>query len=100
MTKPEGLLKCAIVALLCLCSIANPGSVLAEADWSSLTIDNDDQESMEYDNEALGVTLGITYAWENISLAFAMSDLNVLEDNDDTVEYSQFGTLTVAWKHD
>jgi hypothetical protein len=31
------------------------------------TFDNDDQESMEYDNGALGVTLGVTHAWQNIS---------------------------------
>ena len=31
----------AIVALLSLFSIANPGSAFAEADWSSITIDND-----------------------------------------------------------
>jgi hypothetical protein len=29
-----------------------------------------------------------------------MNDLNVIEDNDQAGEYSQFGTLTLAWKHD
>ena len=64
------------------------------------TFDNDGQESMEYDNEAVGVTVGVTYAWQKVSLAFAMSDLNVIEDNEQAGEYSQFGTLTLAWKHD
>lgn len=63
------------------------------------TFDNDDQESMEYDNESLGVTLGVTYGWQDISLAFAISDMNVLEDNDEVAEYSRFGTFTIAWKH-
>lgn len=64
------------------------------------TFDNDGQESMEYDNEAIGVTAGIAYAWQNYSLTFAISDLNLIEDNDETGEYFQFGTLTLAWKHD
>ena len=63
------------------------------------TFDNDGQESMEYDNEAIGITTGIAYAWQNYSLTFSISDLNVLEDDDETKENSQFGTLTLAWKH-
>ena len=58
MAKAEGILKCATVALLSLCSIANPGSVLAEADWSSLTVDND--LFVGNDN---GYTSGIYYSW-------------------------------------
>ncbi len=64
------------------------------------TFDNDDQEPMEYDNESVGATLGITYAWQRFSMAFAITDLNLAEDNDETGEFSQFGTLTLAWKHD
>ena len=64
------------------------------------TFDNDDQDSMEYDNEALGVTLGVTYAWQNYSLAFSINDLNVIDDNHESGEYSRIGSLTLAWKHD
>jgi lipid A 3-O-deacylase len=63
------------------------------------TFDNDGQESMEYENEAIGVTVGMAYAWQNHSLTFAFSDLNVTEDNCQMEEYSRFGTLTFAWKH-
>ena len=63
------------------------------------TFDNDGQKSMEYDNGTIGVTLGMAYAWPKFSLTFAISDLNVNKNNDSAAEYSEFGTLTLAWKH-
>jgi len=62
------------------------------------TFDNDGQESMEYDNEVIGVILGMAYSWQDFSLTFILSDLNVADDNL-TDDYTQFGSLTFAWRH-
>ncbi|MCP4769665.1 MAG: lipid A deacylase LpxR family protein [Gammaproteobacteria bacterium] len=64
------------------------------------TFDNDGQEPMNYDNEMIGITLGMAYAWESFSLTFAFGDLNVIKDDDEAEEFTEFGTLTLAWKHD
>lgn len=51
-------LKCATVSFLTLCAIAGPGSVLAEADWYSFTLDND--TFVGNDN---GYTNGMYFTW-------------------------------------
>jgi len=51
-------LKCVIVASLAWCAIASPGSVLAEADWYSFTMDND--TFVGNDN---GYTNGMFFTW-------------------------------------
>ena len=53
---------------------------------------------MEYDNEVIGVILGMAYSWQDFSLTFILSDLNVANDNL-TDDYTQFGSLTFAWRH-
>ena len=59
---------------------------------------DDDAEEIEYDEETVGVTVGLAYSWRDLSLTFAINDLNVNEDEDGADEYSEYGTLTVAWK--
>ena len=59
---------------------------------------DDDFDEIEYDEEIVGVTTGIAYSWKEFSLTFAMNDLNVNEDDDSAEEYSEYGTLTLAWK--
>jgi len=50
------------------------------------------------------VTAGLAYSWKKWSLTFTMNNLNVLNDNDADAdadeEFSEYGTLTVAWKLD
>ncbi len=65
----------------------------------SRSYDNDFDE-IEYDEEIVGVTAGLAYSWKDFSLTFAINDLNVNEDDDAAQEYSEYGTLTVAWKLD
>jgi len=64
------------------------------------TFDNDGQEAMNYDNDRVGVTLGLASSWQNFSLTFAVSDLNLDSDDGAGEDYFQFGTLTFAWRHD
>ena len=62
----------------------------------------DSREVDDWDNEQLAVTAGIAYSWKDWSLTYAISDLNVISDNDNDAvdEYSRFGTLTFAWRGD
>jgi lipid A 3-O-deacylase len=64
------------------------------------TFDNDDQQSMDYDNEMIGATVGAVYSWQNWALTFAMTDMNLIESNDHMDDYNQFGSLTLAWRND
>lgn len=55
--------------------------------------------SIDYDPEMLGATLGITKAWQNWSLSFAIVDNNLIEkgQQEDALEnLTRFGTLTIA----
>ena len=62
----------------------------------------DSREVDEWDNEQLAITTGIAYSWKDWSLTYAINDLNVIGDNDNDAvdEYTQYGTLTVAWRGD
>ncbi len=61
---------------------------------------DDDAESIDYDEETLSVTAGIAYSWKDFSLTYAINDLNVNEDDDGAEEYSEYGTITAAWRLD
>jgi hypothetical protein len=63
------------------------------------TFDNDGQESIDYDAEQLAVTMGLAYSWNDFSLTFAMNDLNAAAENA-ADKFTQYGTLTLAWKLD
>ncbi len=59
---------------------------------------DDDAEELDYTEEVVGVTAGIAYSWKDISFTFAVNDLNVNEDDDGAEEYSEYGTITLAWR--
>jgi hypothetical protein len=63
---------------------------------------DDDFDEIEYDEERLLVSLGLAYSWKEFALTFAMNDLHANEDsdNDAAQEYSEYGTLTLAWQLD
>jgi hypothetical protein len=68
-------------------------------------MDNVDAHRVDYDHEQLSVTAGFAYGWKDISLTWAINDMNVLSESSDvddkaTDEYSEYGTFTIAWKHD
>ena len=65
------------------------------------TFDDHDDKPINYDRNQLGVTVGLAYSWKNLSVTFAISDLNVnISGSDPADEYSEFGTFTLAWRHD
>ena len=63
---------------------------------------DDDLEEIDYDGDRVSVTAGLAYAWKKLSLTFALNNLNVINDSDGDPdeEFSEYGTLTVAWKLD
>ena len=63
---------------------------------------DDEYEEIDYDGDRVAVTAGLAYAWKNWSATFALNNLNILNNNDGDPdnEFSEFGTLTVAWKLD
>ena len=66
------------------------------------TFDDDDDESVDYDETQVGLTAGLAYSWKNFSFTFAMNDINVNEDSDNesAEDYSEYGTFTLAWRLD
>ena len=61
----------------------------------------DDDESIDYDRDQLGVTFGLAYSWKDLSFTFAINDLNVnISGSDPVEEYTEYGTFTLAWRHD
>jgi len=63
---------------------------------------DDDFEEIEYGEDPISVTAGLAYSWKDLSLTFAMNNLNVNTDNDHDPEeeFSEYGTFTLAWKLD
>jgi hypothetical protein len=69
------------------------------------SMDNIDADEIDYDNEQLGVTAGVAFGWKDVSFTWAVNDMNVISDSDDDDskaqdEYSEYGTFTIAWRHD
>ncbi len=61
---------------------------------------DDDFDEIDYQEDMLGYSLGLAYSWKNWSLTFALSDLNANEDDDGADEFTEYGTITVAWRAD
>jgi hypothetical protein len=59
---------------------------------------DDDFEEIDYDDSTLGYSVGLAYSWKDWSLTFALNDLNADNSDDDAEEFTEFGTITVAWK--
>lgn len=56
-----------------------------------------DSRSVDYDPSQIGVTAGLAYSWENVSVTFAIYDSNLSDDLSRDV--TRFGTLTIGWRH-
>lgn len=59
---------------------------------------DDDAEELDYTEETVGVTAGFAYSWKDLAFTFAINDLNANEDDDGADEYSEYGTVTLAWR--
>jgi lipid A 3-O-deacylase len=57
-------------------------------------------EEIDYEENQLGVTAGLAYSWKKLSLTFAINDLNTNDEPEAAEDYSEYGTLTLAWKLD
>ncbi len=60
-----------------------------------------DSPSVDYDHVQLGGSIGLAYSWQDVSVTFALSDLNMLESIDleeNKESLTRFGTLTFAWR--
>jgi hypothetical protein len=61
---------------------------------------DDDFEEIDYQADTIGYSAGVAYSWKNWSFTFALNDLNLDEDDDVAEDYTEFGSFTLAWKHD
>lgn len=60
-----------------------------------------DSRSIEYDHESVGLTLGLSYAWQKASFTFAVNDSSIIEKgntNDVLKDLTRYGTITFAWR--
>ncbi|WP_328797751.1 lipid A deacylase LpxR family protein [Marinomonas vulgaris] len=60
-----------------------------------------DSRSIDYDHNYNMFSSGVTYAWQDMSLAFAINaPFSFTEDsqNNDLDKFTRYGTLTFAWK--
>lgn len=60
-----------------------------------------DSRSIDYEKKTIGLGFGFAYAWQNLSLTFAINDANLKQgrSNGNLRELTQYGTLTFAWKY-
>lgn len=56
-----------------------------------------DSRSIDYDRSQVGITTGVAYSWENVSVTFALYDSNLTDDL--ARDITRFGTLTIGWRH-
>ena len=56
-----------------------------------------DSRSIEYDQSQIGLTTGLAYSWENVSITFALYESNISDDA--TRDITRFGTLTIGWEY-
>ncbi|MEW8628249.1 MAG: lipid A deacylase LpxR family protein [Candidatus Thiodiazotropha sp.] len=60
-----------------------------------------DSRSIDYEHEFIELSTGFAYSWDNYSLSFAVTDVNILQSGaeEETLEnLTQYGTLTFAWR--
>lgn len=60
-----------------------------------------DSPSIDYDHERIGVSFGYSCSWKTLSLAFVLNDTNVTARTSEKAleDFTQFGSLTVAWRY-
>lgn len=56
-----------------------------------------DSRSIDYDPSQIGITTGLAYSWENISVTFALYESNISDET--TRDITRFGTLTIGWRY-
>jgi len=56
-----------------------------------------DSRWIDYDQSQIGLTAGMAYSWENVSITFALYESNI---SDNTVrDLTRFGALTIGWRY-
>ncbi len=56
-----------------------------------------DSRSIDYDQSQIGLTSGLAYSWENISITLALYDSNISDES--SSEFTRFGTFTLGWRY-
>ena len=56
-----------------------------------------DSRSIDYDQSQIGLTTGLAYSWENVSITFALYESNISDET--TRDITRFGTLTYGWQY-
>ena len=57
----------------------------------------EDSRSIDYDQSQIGLTSGLAYSWENVSITIALYDSNISEES--SSEFTRFGTFTFGWRY-
>ena len=56
-----------------------------------------DSRSIDYDHSQIGLTTGLAYSWENVSVTLALYESNISDEA--TRDITRFGTLTIGWRY-
>jgi len=56
-----------------------------------------ESRSIDYDKSQIGLTTGLAYSWENVSLTFALYESNLSDEA--TRDITRFGTFTIGWRY-
>ncbi len=56
-----------------------------------------DSRSIDYDHSQIGLTAGLAYSWDNVSMTLALYESNISDEA--TREFTRFGTLTFGWRY-
>ena len=56
-----------------------------------------DSRSIDYDHSQIGLTTGLAYSWENVSITLALYESNISDEA--TRDVTRFGALTIGWRY-
>lgn len=56
-----------------------------------------ESRSIDYDHSQIGLTTGLAYSWENVSITIALYESNISDEA--TRDVTRFGTLTIGWQY-
>ncbi len=57
-----------------------------------------DSSTLDYKHEKIRSTLGISYSWKSYAFSFAINDLNIMNNKQETKQLDKYGTLSLAIK--
>jgi hypothetical protein len=56
-----------------------------------------ESRSIDYEKSQLGLTAGLAYSWDDVSVTFALYESNILDES--IRKLTRFGTFTFGWRY-